>query len=239
MSAFETSNLPNWGSKRPEKASMTPEGQAAVRAHAGFTGKIVESRNWWRWAFISTLPVLAALGGANAWLAIDKSPVEAFAVVHNEDGRILNVIHGGNFKPDARMIGHELLRWIKQVRLVSPDRTLMGDGITEALAMTTERGGNMLREVYSRDPDGLPMTWPEEKARTVEDVEVTEESANTYTIGWRETVWQHSNVVSTQRFRGTIVVRRVSYADDPKAFLANPVGALVDTVSWQVVGVEK
>ena len=115
----------------------------------------------------------------------------------------------------------------------------MGDGIAEALAMTTQRGAAMLRDIYSRDPDGLPMEWPEERARTLEDIEVTEESANTFSIGWRETVYAHANAVSTQRFRGTIVVRRIGYGEDPQAFLKNPTGAFVDTVSRQVVSVEK
>lgn len=238
MSAYETSNLPNWGEKRTGKASLTPEGQAAVRQHAGFTGKVVESRNWWRWAFLSTLPVLGVLGGANAWLAIDKSPVEVFSVVLDPDGRIQDVIKGGNFAADGRIVGQRLVTWIKQIRVVSPDRTLMGDGIQDALAMTTARGANMLREVYSRDPDGLPMEWTEEKARSVDDVEVTEESRDTYTASWRETVWSHSNAVSTQRFRATIVVRRITYGEDAQAFLKNPLGAFVDTVSWQVVGAE-
>jgi type IV secretory pathway TrbF-like protein len=239
MGAFETSNLPFWGEERPGKASMTPEGEAAVRRHAGFTGKVVESRNWWRRAFFATLPVLGVLGGANAWLAIDKSPVEVFAIPVFQDGEIGDVIKGGNFSPDGRIVGQRLLHWVKWIRVVSPDRTLMGDGIEDALAMTTERGANMLREIYSRDPDGLPMAWPEEKARTVEDVEVTEESANTFSIAWRETVYSHANAVGTQRFRGTIVVRRIDYGDDPQAFLKNPTGAFVDTVSWQVVSVEK
>lgn len=221
------------------KTGMTPAGKEAVRTHAGFTGKIVESRNWWRWAFVSTLPVLVVMGGANAWMAVHKPPVEVFAVVHDSNGRIEDVIKGGNFAPNGKVVAQRLADWIGWVRVASPDRTLQGRGIERARSMSTDRGWNMLAELFSRDPDGLPENWDESRARMVTDIEVTEESKDTFSVAWMETTFTHATPVLKQRFRGTIVVRRITYGDDKTAFLANPIGAFVDTVSWQVVSVEK
>jgi len=194
---------------------------------------ITRAKNWRTMALVCALLALLATGGI-VWLSA-RSRVVPFVVLIDSLGRPLA---SGTAEQasvgDDRLKRAELLNWVENFRLVTPDAIAQRKAIDRVYAhiASGSHAQNVISEFYRSDP---PFKRAQTDTVAVEVKSVLPTSDRTYEVEWIETTRDlYGTIKSADHWKGSFSTALSPPTDERQARI-NPLGIYVTQASWAKV----
>lgn len=225
---FNKGSHPKWKSEEPAPS---------FKGFAGPHGQAFTAFRWARNIAIGTTALSFILAGSTVYFAQKQAEVQTAVVVVDPYGRIEDVVAATGFRPDERIKGHLVLKYIEAARSISSDRVRLRSDLGLVERMTTAQGIAVLSQGYTADAWGVPSATPENRFRQVENIQVfpPKDGSETYNAMWTERLWEGGRLVEAVQMRGTVSLsnpdRHANRSIDE--IKRNPTGLWVDSFKWE------
>ncbi len=201
-----------------------------------YNGSIISSRQIWQaTALLSMLITIGAVGGI-IYIAC-QSRFVPYVVEVDKLGQAVAVNRADRARDvDERVVHASLASFIRDVRMVSFDRSVQNDAIWRVFSMlqSSDPATNKITD-YMKDPVTNPTKRAEEFSVGVEIMSVLRQTEETWEVNWTEKVWNRQGIREQQyRMRGllTIYVVPPTTATTEDEIRRNPLGIFIRDFTW-------
>ena len=202
-----------------------------MRARQVWDGRIgsavVQAKNW-RLAFFGTLTLCGAMAAGWYWQSA-RGTVVPWVVQVDKLG---NVEAAGpaisDYKPSDHIIARDLANFIKDVRTISSDPSVLRQDWLDAYRYLTDTGKVALND-YAQANDPFSKIGKEQVA--VEVTSVIRASDRSFRIQWIERHYTDGTLASSERW-SAIVSIVVQPPHDKTNLNLNPLGIYIDAINW-------
>ncbi len=208
----------------------------ARRTLNDYNGAIIGSRQIWQAvALICLMIALGAVGGVIHFAS--QSTFVPYVVEVDKLGQAAAVRRADRASPiDERVVHASLASFVRDVRMVSFDRTAQNDAIWRVYAML-QSGDPATTKIteYMKEPATSPAKRAEEASVGIEIQSVLRQTEETWEIDWTERVWNRQGVREGQyRMRGilTIYIVPPTSTTTEEEIRMNPLGIFVRDFTW-------
>jgi len=202
-----------------------------MRARQVWDGRIgsavVQAKNW-RLAFFGSLILSGAMAAGWYWQSARGTVVPwVVQVDHLGDVQAMGPATG-DFKPSDPIIARDLANFIKDVRGLSSDPSVLRQNWLDAYRYLTDKGKLALND-YARNNDPFSKIGKEQVA--VEVTSVIRASDRSFRIEWIERHYTDGALASSARWSAIVTVV-IQPPHDKTNLNLNPLGIYIDAINW-------
>jgi type IV secretory pathway TrbF-like protein len=194
---------------------------------------ITRARNWRTMALLSGLVALLATAGV-VWLAV-RSHIVPFVVLLDSLGRpVASGLAEQASVADDRLQRAEILSWVENLRLVTPDAVAQRKAVDRVYAhiASGSHAQTFISEFYRSDP---PFKRAQTDTVAVDVKSVLPTSDRTYEVEWIETTRDlYGTLKATDHWKGSFSIALSPPTEERQARI-NPLGIYVTQASWTKV----
>jgi len=202
-----------------------------MRARQVWDGRIgsavVQAKNW-RLAFFGSLALSGAMAAGWYWQSA-RGTVVPWVVQVDRLGDVQAVgPAAGDYKPSDPIIARDLANFIKDVRSISSDPSVLRQSWLDAYRYLTDRGKIALND-YAQANDPFAKIGKEQVA--VEITSVIRASDQSFRIEWVERHYTDGTLAASERW-SAIVTIVIQPPHDKTNLNLNPLGIYIDAINW-------
>jgi type IV secretion system protein VirB5 len=202
-----------------------------MRARQVWDGRIgsavVQAKNW-RLAFFGSLILSGAMAVGWYWQSA-RGTVVPWVVQVDRLGDVQAVGPAtGDYKPGDPIIARDLANFIKDVRSISSDPSVLRQNWLDAYRYLTDKAKLTLNE-YAQTNDPFSKIGKEQVA--VEVASVIRASDRSFRIEWIERHYTDGTLASSQRWSAIVTVV-IQPPHDKTNLNLNPLGIYIDAINW-------
>lgn len=219
--------------RRPtERYGNTPPAEtpymAARQVWDGRIGSAVVQAQNWRLAFFATLVLCGGMAGGWFWQS-ERGTIVPWVVQVDKLGNVQAVGPAtADFQPTDPIIARDLANFIKNVRSISSDGSIVRQDWLDAYKYLTDKGKLTLND-YARHNDPFSEIGKEQVA--VEVTSVIRASDSSFRVEWIERHFVDGALAATQRWSAILTVV-VQPPRDKTNLNLNPLGIYIDAINW-------
>lgn len=199
-------------------------------------GALINSRQMWQ--ATALLALLIAIGAVGGIIHIGgQSRFIPYVVEVDQLGQSNAVRRADRaLDMDERVVRAAIAAFVRDMRMVSFDRTVQNDVIWRVFALLQSSDPATAKITdYMKDPVTSPGKRAETHSVGVEILSVLQQTAETWEVNWTEKVWDRQGIrVEQYRMRGLITVYIVppTTATTEEEIRRNPLGIFVRDFTW-------
>jgi type IV secretion system protein VirB5 len=188
---------------------------------------VVQARNW-RLAFFATLVLCGGMAGGWFWQS-ERGTVVPWVVQVDKLGDVQAVGPAtADFQPTDPIIARDLANFIKDVRSISTDTSVVRQDWLDAYKYLTDKAKLTLND-YAQHNDPFSKIGKEQVA--VEVTSVIRASDDSFRVEWIERHYVDGALATTERWSAILTVVIQSPHDKTNLNL-NPLGIYIDAINW-------
>ena len=186
-----------------------------------------EARNWRR-AFFTAMLLSGGLAIALVWQS-ERSTVTPWVVEVDKLGDVQAVAPAAaDYQPTDPQIARDLASFVKSVRGISVDGTVMRDNWLGAYNFVTDKGKLALND-YAQHSDPFAKIGKEQVSVDVSSV--IRASDNSFRVEWVEHHFVDGALASTEHWSAILTIV-IQTPHDKDRLTANPLGLYIDAINW-------
>ena len=188
---------------------------------------VVQAKNW-RLAFFTTLVLCAGMAGGWFWQSA-RGTVVPWVVQVDKLGNVQAVGPAiADFQPTDPIIARDLASFIKDVRSISTDSSVVRQDWLDAYKYLTDKGKLALND-YAQHNDPFSKIGKEQVA--VEVTSVIRASDSSFRVEWIERRYVDGALATTERWSAILTII-VQPPHDKTNLNLNPLGIYIDAIIW-------
>jgi len=188
---------------------------------------VVQAKNW-RLAFFTTLVLCAGMAGGWFWQSA-RGTVVPWVVQVDKLGNVQAVGPAiADFQPTDPIIARDLASFIKDVRSISTDSSVVRQDWLDAYKYLTDKGKLALND-YAQHNDPFSKIGKEQIA--VEVTSVIRASDSSFRVEWIERRYVDGALAATERWSAILTVA-IQPPHDKTNLNLNPLGVYIDAINW-------
>lgn len=210
---------------------------SARRSWDSHVGSVIAGRNMWRIIALAALMiVLAAVGGI---IHIgSQSKFVPYVVEVDKLGQVRGVqpaVRPGAIDPNV--MESQLVRFVEAIRTVSPDLAMQRRSIFVVYSMLPSKSSAFAKaNTWYQGEKTNPRKRAERETVTIEVTSVLPQTANTWQVDWKESIYDRTGVLMTPPFlmRALLTTRIIApdSSTSEEQVRNNPLGIYVQDFNW-------
>lgn len=197
----------------------------------------VQNANWRLMAFFAMACCVLAIGGLIYFAARAVAPV-VHVVEVDQEGQARYVGVAGstweNYTPTMLSKKYQLHRFIKDVRTITPDFSLLKQNTEDAYTIVTQKGERLLTEHF-RSENPYERAKQDRVTPTITSTVLLNAESNQWQVDWDETYRDVNGYVEkVRRYRGVLTLIQVKpdTTEALKKNADNALGLYIDEFHW-------
>ena len=182
----------------------------------------------WRLMALGLLGVCSGLSAGLVWMSARGNVIPWVVEVDRLGQAQASAPAAQGYRPTDPMIAWTLARFIEDVRGLSADPVVLGEGWRRAYDFTNDAGATALSD-YARGAD--PFAQLGKSQVSVEVTSVVRASPDSFRVAWTERRYVGGQLASTERWSG-ILTLVVTPPRTPEGLRKNPLGIFIRSISW-------
>lgn len=182
----------------------------------------------WRLMALGLLGVCSGLSVGLVWMSARGTVIPWVVEVDRLGQAQASAPAVQGYRPTDPMIAWTLARFIEDVRGLSADPVVLGEGWRRAYDFTNDAGATALSD-YARGAD--PFAQIGKAQVSVEVTSVVRASPDSFRVAWTERRYVGGQLASTERWSG-ILTLVLTPPRTPEGLRKNPLGIFIRSISW-------